>query len=222
MPFSDPMADGPAVQASSLRALKAGHTMQRTLDLVRAFRVQDQDTPIVLMGYYNPDLRLPARALPRRCRSRRRRRPHHRRCAARGRRRAVPARHRARAQLHPPRHADHGRQAAAGRARQHLGVPLLRVHHRHHRRGRARRERRSQPGRPHQESRPGFPSRSGSASRRPDQAKAIAAGADGVVVGSALVDAIRDSLGPKGESTGKTVPAVLDLVKSLAQALRTP
>ena len=54
MPFSDPMADGPAVQASSLRALKAGHTMQRTLDLVHAFRVQDQDTPIVLMGYYNP------------------------------------------------------------------------------------------------------------------------------------------------------------------------
>ena len=54
MPFSDPMADGPAVQASSLRALKAGHSMQRTLDLVHAFRVQDQDTPIVLMGYYNP------------------------------------------------------------------------------------------------------------------------------------------------------------------------
>ena len=54
MPFSDPMADGPAIQASSLRALKAGHTMQRTLDLVHAFRVQDQDTPIVLMGYYNP------------------------------------------------------------------------------------------------------------------------------------------------------------------------
>ena len=54
MPFSDPMADGPAVQASSLRALKSGHTMQRTLDLVHAFRVQNQDTPIVLMGYYNP------------------------------------------------------------------------------------------------------------------------------------------------------------------------
>ena len=54
MPFSDPMADGPAVQASSLRALKAGQTMQRTLELVHAFRVQDQDTPIVLMGYYNP------------------------------------------------------------------------------------------------------------------------------------------------------------------------
>jgi tryptophan synthase alpha chain len=54
MPFSDPMADGPAVQASSLRALKAGQNMHRTLDLVRAFRAKDQDTPIVLMGYYNP------------------------------------------------------------------------------------------------------------------------------------------------------------------------
>ena len=54
MPFSDPMADGPAIQASSLRALKAGQTMERTLQLVRAFREQDQNTPIVLMGYYNP------------------------------------------------------------------------------------------------------------------------------------------------------------------------
>ena len=54
MPFSDPMADGPAVQASSLRALKAGQTLRKTLDLVRAFRKQDEDTPIVLMGYYNP------------------------------------------------------------------------------------------------------------------------------------------------------------------------
>ncbi len=54
MPFSDPMADGPAVQASSLRALKAGATMARTFELVRAFRQRDQKTPIVLMGYYNP------------------------------------------------------------------------------------------------------------------------------------------------------------------------
>ena len=54
MPFSDPMADGPAIQAASLRALKAGHKMRKTLDLVRSFRQRDQDTPIVLMGYYNP------------------------------------------------------------------------------------------------------------------------------------------------------------------------
>jgi tryptophan synthase alpha chain len=54
MPFSDPMADGPAIQMSSQRALKAGQTLKKTLDLVRAFRTGDDATPIVLMGYYNP------------------------------------------------------------------------------------------------------------------------------------------------------------------------
>ncbi len=54
MPFTDPMADGPAIQASSQRALKAGQTLTKTLALVRAFRKGDDATPIVLMGYYNP------------------------------------------------------------------------------------------------------------------------------------------------------------------------
>ncbi|TCT10683.1 tryptophan synthase alpha chain [Tepidamorphus gemmatus] len=54
MPFSDPMADGPAIQASGRRALLAGQTMRRTLSMVRAFREGDDETPIVLMGYYNP------------------------------------------------------------------------------------------------------------------------------------------------------------------------
>jgi tryptophan synthase alpha chain len=54
MPFSDPMADGPAIQASSQRALRAGQTMKRTLAMVSAFRATDDTTPIVLMGYYNP------------------------------------------------------------------------------------------------------------------------------------------------------------------------
>jgi tryptophan synthase alpha chain len=54
VPFSDPMADGPAIQASSLRALKAGMTAKHTLDLVRRFRVKDKTTPVVLMGYFNP------------------------------------------------------------------------------------------------------------------------------------------------------------------------
>jgi tryptophan synthase alpha chain len=54
MPFSDPMADGPAIQASSLRAIGAGMTLRKTIALVRRFRRQDNDTPIVLMGYYNP------------------------------------------------------------------------------------------------------------------------------------------------------------------------
>ena len=54
MPFSDPMADGPVIQASSLRALRAGQKMATTLDAVRRFRTRDPDTPVVLMGYYNP------------------------------------------------------------------------------------------------------------------------------------------------------------------------
>ncbi len=54
MPFTDPMADGPAVQAAGVRALAAGQTMTKTLALVRAFRAGDDATPIVLMGYYNP------------------------------------------------------------------------------------------------------------------------------------------------------------------------
>ena len=54
MPFTDPMADGPAIQASGLRALKSGQTLKKTLAMVREFRNSDNDTPIVLMGYYNP------------------------------------------------------------------------------------------------------------------------------------------------------------------------
>jgi len=54
MPFSDPMADGPAIQAAGLRALKAGATLAKTLGLARDFRAKDADTPLVLMGYYNP------------------------------------------------------------------------------------------------------------------------------------------------------------------------
>jgi tryptophan synthase alpha chain len=54
MPFTDPMADGPAIQASSLRALKAGQDMKKTLAMVREFRQADDATPIVVMGYYNP------------------------------------------------------------------------------------------------------------------------------------------------------------------------
>ena len=54
MPFTDPMADGPAIQAAGLRALKSGQRMTKTLALVREFRKGDDETPIVLMGYYNP------------------------------------------------------------------------------------------------------------------------------------------------------------------------
>jgi tryptophan synthase alpha chain len=54
MPFTDPMADGPAIQAAGLRALRAGQSLAKTLALVREFRKSDDATPIVLMGYYNP------------------------------------------------------------------------------------------------------------------------------------------------------------------------
>jgi tryptophan synthase alpha chain len=54
MPFTDPMADGPAIQAAGLRALRAGQNLVKTLELVRDFRSADDATPVVLMGYYNP------------------------------------------------------------------------------------------------------------------------------------------------------------------------
>ena len=54
MPFTDPMADGPAIQAAGQRALRSGQTMKKTLAMVREFRQSDDATPIVLMGYYNP------------------------------------------------------------------------------------------------------------------------------------------------------------------------
>lgn len=54
MPFSDPMADGPSIQAAGLRSLNAGQTLNKTLELARKFRETDNETPIVMMGYYNP------------------------------------------------------------------------------------------------------------------------------------------------------------------------
>lgn len=54
MPFTDPMADGPAIQAASLRALAGGQTVVKTLEMVRVFRKEETETPVILMGYYNP------------------------------------------------------------------------------------------------------------------------------------------------------------------------
>jgi tryptophan synthase alpha chain len=62
MPFTDPMADGPAIQRAGQRALAGGQTMERTLAMVSAFRADDRETPLVLMGYYNP---IYARGVPR-------------------------------------------------------------------------------------------------------------------------------------------------------------
>jgi tryptophan synthase alpha chain len=221
MPFSDPMADGPAVQASSLRALKAGHTMQRTLDLVHAFRVEDQDTPIVLMGYYNPIyvyprerfldeavaagvdglivVDLPPEADAELCLP----------AAERGLsfiRLATPTTDAARLPAVLANTSGFlyyvsitGITGAAAPDVDAVHADVARI-------------KKSTP----------LPVAVGFGIRTPEQASAIAAGADGVVVGSALVDAIRNSLGPKGESTGKTASAVLDLAKILAQALHRP
>ncbi|NRA99246.1 MAG: tryptophan synthase subunit alpha [Rhodobacteraceae bacterium] len=54
LPFTDPMADGPTIQLAGQRALEAGQTLQKTLDMARTFRAEDNETPIVMMGYYNP------------------------------------------------------------------------------------------------------------------------------------------------------------------------
>jgi tryptophan synthase alpha chain len=219
MPFSDPMADGPAVQASSLRALKGGQTMRKTLELVRTFRKHDRDTPIVLMGYYNPIYVYPREAflddakaagvdgliivdmppeaddelcLP---------------AVARG--------------LHfirlaTPTTDDARLPAVLANTSGFLyyvsitgitgtAAPDVAAVHSHIARIKKATD---------------LPVAVGFGVRTPEQARAIAAGADGVAVGSALVNAVKDSLGAKGESTGKTVTNVLDVVKGLSQALR--
>jgi tryptophan synthase alpha chain len=220
MPFSDPMADGPAIQASSQRALAAGHTTRRTLDLVKEFRKRDQDTPIVLFGYYNPIyvypreqflddavsagadgllvVDVPPEADEELC---------------------LPALERGLSFIRlatPTTDAKRlpavlrnttgflyyvsitGITGAAAPVEQevHAKVAEFRKHTQ-------------------------LPIAVGFGVRTPKQAKAIARGADGVVVGSALVTAIKETLDADGRSCGKTAPAVLDLVKSLSQALRT-
>jgi tryptophan synthase alpha chain len=221
MPFSDPMADGPAVQASSLRALKSGQTMRKTLELVRGFRKRDPDTPIVLMGYYNPiyvypretfldDAKaagvdgliivdLPPEADEELC---------------------LPAVERGLHFIRLATPTTDAKRLPAVLANTSgflyyvsitgitgTAAPDVNAVHAHI--ARIRKSTR-------------LPVVIGFGVTTPAQAKALAAGADGVVVGSALVNAIRDSLGPNGEVTGKTTSKVLDLVKSLSGALRTP
>jgi tryptophan synthase alpha chain len=219
MPFSDPMADGPAVQASSLRALRAGQTMHKTLDLVRAFRAQDADTPIVLMGYYNPIYIYPSQqflddaaaagvdgliivdmppeadeelCLP---------------AIQRGLnfiRLATPTTDAARLPavlantsgfLYYVSIMGITGTAAPDVADVHAQVARIKKS-------------------------TALPIAVGFGVRTPEQARLIAAGADGVVVGSALVNAIRDSLDRQGKATGNTVTDVLNLVRNLSGALR--
>jgi tryptophan synthase alpha chain len=220
MPFSDPMADGPAIQASSLRALKAGQTMRRTLELVRAFRAKDQDTPIVLMGYYNPIYVYPSeRFLDD--------------AAAAGvdglivvdvppeadAELCLPARARGLnfIRLATPTTDERRLPAVLANTSGFLyyvsitgitgaAAPEVKAVHSHVTRIRESTQ---------------LPVAVGFGIKTPAQAKELAAVADAVVVGSVLVETIRNSLGQKGESTGNTVPAVLNLVRGLSGALRS-
>jgi tryptophan synthase alpha chain len=220
MPFSDPMADGPAIQASSLRALKAGQTMRRTLELVREFRARDRDTPIVLFGYYNPVYVYPsARFLDD--------------AVAAGAdgllvvdvppeadaELCLPARERGLNFIRLASPTTDARRLPAVLANTSgflyyvsvTGItgaasPEVKAVHAHV----ARIKQSTQ-----------LPVAVGFGIKTPAQAREIAAGADAVAVGSALVETIRNNLGQKGESTGKTVPAVLNLVQGLSGALRS-
>jgi tryptophan synthase alpha chain len=214
------MADGPAVQASSLRALKAGQTMRRTLELVREFRARDRDTPIVLFGYYNPVyvypsarflddavaagadgllvVDLPPEADAELC---------------------LPARERGLSFIRLATPTTDARRLPAVLANTSgflyyvsvtgitgTAFPEVKAVHEH-----VARIKKSTP----------LPVAVGFGIKTPAQARQIAAGADAVAVGSALVETIRNSLGQKGESTGNTVPAVLNLVQDLSGALRS-
>ncbi|UZE49429.1 tryptophan synthase subunit alpha [Rhodopseudomonas sp. P2A-2r] len=220
MPFTDPMADGPAIQAAGLRALKAGTTLKKTLALVATFRKDDNATPIVLMGYYNPiyiygvdkflvDAKaagvdgliivdLPPEEDTELC---------------------LPA---MKAGLNFIRLAtpttDDKRLPAvlentsgfvyyvsitgitgSGSAKSaDVGAAVARIK-RH----------------------TGLPVCVGFGIRTPDAARDIAAHADGAVVGSALIDALRATLDSEDRATAATVSAVADLVSALAQGVHS-
>jgi tryptophan synthase alpha chain len=219
MPFSDPMADGPAIQASSQRALKSGHTMRKTLELVRTFRTQDRLTPLVLFGYYNPVYIYPREAFLDEAKA----------AGADGLiivdlppeaddELCLPAIARGLnfVRLATPTTDEARLSAVLANTSGFLyyvsitgitgtAAPDVAAVHAHV----ARIKKVTQ-----------LPIAVGFGVRTPEQAKALGAGAEGVAVGSALVNAVKNSLGSKGESTGKTVSDVLDLVKSLSQALR--
>jgi tryptophan synthase alpha chain len=219
MPFTDPMADGPAIQAAGLRALEAGQNMKRTLSLVREFRKGDDATPIVLMGYYNPiyiygvdrfladaksagvdglivvdlppeeDAELCLPALA---------------AGVNFIRLATPTTDDRRLPTVLKNTSGFvyyvsitGITGSAAPDAGKVADAVVRIK-RHTK----------------------LPVCVGFGVRTAEQAAAISRGADGVVVGSALVDAVRKSLSADGKPTPATVPAVADLVRALAQGVR--
>ena len=219
MPFTDPMADGPAIQAAGLRALHAGQTLKKTLALVRAFRQDERDTPVVLMGYYNPiyvygvdrfltdakaagvdglivvdlppeeDEELCLPAL---------------KAGLNFIRLATPTTDDKRLPAVLANTSGFvyyvsitGITGAATPDHSKVAAAVARIK-RHTK----------------------LPVAVGFGVKTADNARAIAAAADGVVVGSALVDALRGSLGKDGKATKDTVKAVTQLVASLAEGVR--
>jgi tryptophan synthase alpha chain len=220
MPFTDPMADGPAIQAASLRALAAGQRMTTTLDMVRAFRATDDDTPIVLMGYYNPiyvygvdrflaDAKqagvdglivvdLPPEEDEELCLPALRAGINFIRLATQTTDdRRLPA-VLANASGFVYYVSVAGITGAAAPNAQRVGEAVARI------------KRVTK-----------LPVAVGFGVRNAQAAAEIARGADGVVVGSALVDALKQSLDRNGKPTARTVAAVTGLVADLAAGVRT-
>jgi tryptophan synthase alpha chain len=219
MPFTDPMADGPAIQAAGLRALKGGQTLPKTLAMVRAFRAEDDATPIVLMGYYNPiyvygverflnDAKaagvdglivvdLPPEEDAELCLP----------ALAAGLnfiRLATPTSDEKRLPavlsntsgfVYYVSITGITGSATPDPARVASAVSRIKRH-------------------------TNLPVAVGFGVRTAEQARAIAAGADGVVVGSALVNTIKETLQPDGKASGRTVGAVAELVAQLAYGVR--
>jgi tryptophan synthase alpha chain len=219
MPFTDPMADGPSIQAAGLRALKAGMTLKKTLEMVRGFRKDDDTTPLVLMGYYNPiyiygvdkfladakasgvdgliivdlppeeDTELCLPAM---------------KAGLNFIRLATPTTDDKRLPAVLANTSGFvyyvsitGITGAASADTKAVGEAVARIK-RHTK----------------------LPVCVGFGIRTPDAARAIAENANGAVVGTALVDALRGSLDAEGRATSKTVGAVADLVSALAQGVR--
>ncbi len=220
MPFTDPMADGPAIQAAGLRALKGGMTLKKTLTLVRRFRDSDDATPVVLMGYYNPiyiygvekflaDAKaagvdgliivdLPPEEDDELCKP----------ALAAGLnfiRLATPTTDDKRLPAVLANTSGFvyyvsitGITGSASADTAQVSAAVARIKR-------------------HTE----LPVCVGFGIRTPEAAGAIAANADGVVVGTALVDAIRGSLDSEGRGTDRTVAAAAELVASLAGGVRS-
>ena len=220
MPFTDPMADGPAVQAAGLRALAAGETLAGTLKLVREFRADDQSTPIILMGYYNPiyiygvdrflvDAKsagidglivvdLPPEEDDELCKP----------ALAAGLnfiRLATPTTDDARLPKVLTNTSGFvyyvsiaGITGAATPDFGKVATAVARI-----------------------KSHTNLPVAVGFGVKTAADAAAIAAGADGVVVGSTLVDAVRHSLDASGKATAKTVESVVALVKNIASGVHS-